>query len=259
MPAFCVCPVESRPTGRRRAGGPVSIPWALRDLNGGPVAHEERRCQTRPSHSPPAPSAWGYPQPPSPTRRPTRPRLPQACPRSPGRPARPGRAPPAPRRAGRPSSSRAPSPMRQEPGPRARCRRPGSGRTAHAARGAPRGRPARPLRLLEPRPRPPRPSRRAALEPVQPRSRAAAADSAQQRPEDRDVHAPPGRARLPGRRALAPWPEAQERRPVHHAPAGRDDDPRRARHGPRDAHGGPAARHRRGHRVRPGHPAPRLR
>ena len=41
------------------------------------------------------------------------------------------------------------------------------------------------------------------------------------------------RAGLPGRRALAPRPEAQERRPVHHPPAGRHHDPRRAGHGPR--------------------------
>ena len=38
-----------------------------------------------------------------------------------------------------------------------------------------------------------------------------------------------------------------ERRPVHHAPARGDHDPRRARHGHHDARRGAAARHRRGH------------
>ena len=48
-------------------------------------------------------------------------------------------------------------------------------------------------RLLQPGARPPRPPRRAALVRVQPGARTAAADSAQQRPQDRDGHAAPGR------------------------------------------------------------------
>ena len=48
---------------------------------------------------------------------------------------------------------------------------------------------------------------------------------------------------------LARRPDAQERRPVHHASAGGRDHPRRARDGHDDAGRGPAARHRRGHRL----------
>ena len=54
-------------------------------------------------------------------------------------------------------------------------------------------------------------------------------------------------------------PVAQERRSLHHAPARRGHDPGRARHEPRHAVRGAAARHDRGHPVHPRRAAPRLR
>ena len=55
--------------------------------------------------------------------------------------------------------------------------------------------------------------------------------------------------------ALPPHPAAQERRPVHHPPAGRGDDPGRAGHESRDAVRRPAARHHRGHPLHAGRAA----
>ncbi len=54
-------------------------------------------------------------------------------------------------------------------------------------------------------------------------------------------------------------PAAQVRRPLHHPPARRRDDPRRAGHGHHDAGRGAAARHGRGHRLRRREPEGRLR
>ena len=67
-------------------------------------------------------------------------------------------------------------------------------------------------------------------------------------PRRRPRRAAPG---LRPRRVLAPRPDAQERRAVHHPSARRHPDPRRT--GRRDHHldGLPAPRHRRGHRGDP--------
>ena len=76
--------------------------------------------------------------------------------------------------------------------------------------------------------------------------------------------APEGRpgaaaAGLRGGRGQARGPAAQVRRPVHHAPAGRGHDPRRAGHGHHHAGRRAAARHRRGHRLPAGQAARRVR
>ena len=81
---------------------------------------------------------------------------------------------------------------------------------------------------------------------VQPGPRAAVPRRARQPPEGRPGAA---RARLRDRRASARRPDAQERRPLHHPPARRHDDPRRHRHDRADAGRGAAARHGRGHAV----------
>ncbi len=230
MPASRVSPVEGGPTGRRRVRSPGSLPWGLRSLTGDP---DRARGVLLPDEAQPLAAA-----------KPEKPAAPAGTPAP--RRARPRRtAPPSPR----PEPRRLSSPPSRPP--------PSARHPASAAR--PTAGHARTLRrrLLQPCTRPPRPSRRPALQPVQPGPRAPAADSAQQRPEDRVGHPAAGREGLPGRRALAPRPEAQERRPVHHAPARRDDDPRRAGHGPGHADGGAAARHGRGHRVRPRHPQAR--
>ncbi|CAA9434816.1 MAG: Guanosine-3',5'-bis(diphosphate) 3'-pyrophosphohydrolase / GTP pyrophosphokinase, (p)ppGpp synthetase II, partial [uncultured Quadrisphaera sp.] len=82
--------------------------------------------------------------------------------------------------------------------------------------------------------------------------RAAGRDRAEQPPQGR--HLDPG-AGVRRRREGPPRAAAQERRPVHHPPRGGGDDPRRAGHDAAHPGGRAAARHRRGHRLLPGHPA----
>ena len=90
----------------------------------------------------------------------------------------------------------------------------------------------------------------------QPGARAAVPHRAREPPQGR-----PGadRPRLRHRREAPPRPDAQERRPLHHPPAGGHHDPGRHRHDRADAGGGPAARHGRGHGVHPRRAAHRLR
>lgn len=167
---------------------------------------------------------------------------PEPVPGDPQRSALARRGPATPRRAARPQG------------------RPRRGGRSHAPAGpAGQAPPGQAGRVLQPGARPAGPPRRAAFQPVQPGTGTPAPYSPQQRPEDRVGDAAPDRAGLPGRRALAPRPEAQERRPVHHPPARGDHDPRRAGHGPRHPDGRAAARHGRGHRVRAGAAAPGLR
>ena len=69
----------------------------------------------------------------------------------------------------------------------------------------------------------------------------------------------PDRAGLPHGGEATPGSAAQERRRLHHPPAGRHHDPGRAGHERADAVRGPAARHRRGHRLHAAPAEPRLR
>ena len=105
-------------------------------------------------------------------------------------------------------------------------------------------------------PPPAGPARRATRRRGQPGAGAADQDRPRDPPQGRRAA---DRARLRGRRPPARRPDAQERRPVHHPPARGGHDPGRARHEPRDAVRGAAARHHRGHRLHPGRAAPRVR
>ena len=241
VPAPCVSRVDGRPDRpERECRSPGSLPWVLRSLTGGPGSR-------------------------------TRSALARRGPATHRRAARPApRGPlPRPRRATRAAAERSPPstpsprpPTRRSEPPRAQARRRPSARRAPAARAPPPPPPASPrrsggssnrvrarlARLGVQRSTPYNPVLEPLLRIV--RSNDPKIETATLRQIEQ---------RLPGRRALAPRPEAQERRPVHHAPARRHDHPRRARHGPGHPDGGTAARHRRGHRVRPGHAAPRLR
>ena len=113
----------------------------------------------------------------------------------------------------------------------------------HADRPEPRHGRARVL----PGPRPARPARPGPER--QPRPRAALRGRPDDAPEDGSVGPRTG---LPDGRAPPRRPGAQERRRVHHPPAGGDDHPRRVGHDAVDAVRGPPARHGRGHVVHAG-------
>ena len=161
------------PTRSRR---PAARPPPGIDTMGSPepdrgtrIAHEECSCQTRPSQLAPSASAGR-----------NRLRQARAPPRGPAaQPAENAASGPAEHAQAAPRRARPAEPPRPEPAP-PRAPRPAPPAVRPAA-----GQPA-PLRLLQPRTRPPGPARRAALQPVQPGPGAAAADRAQQRPQDRD-------------------------------------------------------------------------